>query len=306
MGLSLKIQDLLDVQAICEAGSFRKAAATRGISQPTLSARISHLEDQLGSKLFDRSRGSSRPTSLAEFIAARAAGLSHDASLLSRELKRLASGQTGLVRLGLGPVPFRALVVPLTARVRTHGPEINLEVRTGNSTALRTWLMQREVDMVLAAPIEPSDPAIETEMLLEVDSVIVAHPDHAMFKGPPPGIRELFRYPAALPFLEPRYLEFVRAHFGVEVDTQPGRFVCSDFDLLARVTADAPHFFTAGPRFSFATEIASGRLRVLDTDVPLKHIVQLHTNRHALPLPAVGRVQELVRQTCVEFAASTP
>lgn len=301
----MKIRDLLDVQAICEAGSFRKAAAALGISQPTLSARISRLEDQLGAQLFDRSRGPSRATSLAEFIATRAAGLSQDASLLSRELKRLASGQTGLVRLGIGPVPLRALLVSLTARVRTHGPAINLEIRTGNSAALRNWLLQQEVDMVVAAPLEPSDPAIEAEMLLEFASVIVAHPEHAMFKGTPPGISELFRYPAALPFLEPRYLEFVRAHFGVEVETQPGRFVCSDFDVLARVTADAPHFFTAGPRFAFATEIAAGRLRVLETEVPMKHLVQLHTNRNGFPLPAVGLVQELVRQTSREFATTT-
>jgi DNA-binding transcriptional LysR family regulator len=201
---------------------------------------------------------------------------------------------------------MRALVGPLTARVRARRPDINLEIRTGTSTALRGWLLQREVDMVLAAPLEPADPAIEAELIFETESVIVAHPDHPMFKGPLPGIREIFKYPAALPFLEPRYLDFVRDHFGVDVAVQPGRFVCSDFEVLAGVTADAPHFFTAGPRFTFAEEIASGRLRVLETEVPQKHLIQLHLNRNAYPLPAVSLVQEMLRQTCVEFAASTP
>ena len=301
----MNVRDLLDVQAICEAGSFRKAAVVLGITQPTLSTRISHLEDQLGASLFDRSRGKSRPTALAEFIASRAAGLSHEASLLSRELERLASGQTGLVRLGMGAAPMRALAGPLMARVRAQRPDINVEVRTGNTTALRGLLLQREVDMVLAAPLEPTDPAIEAELILETENVIVAHPDHPMFNGPPPGIKEIFKYPAALSFLEPRYLDFVRARFGVDVAMQPGRFVCSDFDVLAGVTADAPHFFTAGPRFTFAKEIASGRLRVLETEVPLKHLIQLHVNRSACPLPAVSQVREMLRQTCVEFAAST-
>jgi DNA-binding transcriptional LysR family regulator len=302
----VKIRDLLDVQAICEAGSFRKAAAVLGITQPTLSARISHLEDQLGASLFDRSRGQSRPTALAEFIATRAAGLSNDASLLSRELERLARGQTGLVRLGMGPAPMRALVRPLAANLRAHRPDINLEIRAGNSTALRNWLLQREVDMVLAAPLEPADPDIAAELMLETENIIVAHPDHPMFNGPPPEIKELFKYPAALPFLEPRYLDFVRAHFGIDVAVQPGRLVCSDYDALTGVTADAAHFFTAGPRFTFAKEIASGQLRVLETKVPQKHIVQLHTNRSAYPLPAVGVVQEMVRRTCAKFAANFP
>lgn len=302
----MKVRDLLDVQTICEAGSFRKAAMVLGITQPTLSARISHLEDQLGASLFDRSRGQSRPTALAEFIATRAAGLANDASLLSRELERLAKGQTGLVRLGLGPAPMRAIIRPLTARVRAQRPDIILEVRTGSNSALHGWLLQRQVDIVLAAPLEPTDPAIEAELMFETESVIVAHPDHPMFKGPPPGISEVFKYPAALPFLEPRYLEFVRARFGVSVELQPGRLVCSDFEALAGITADAPHFFTAGPRFTFAKEIASGRLRVLKTEVPQKHLVQLQTNRNAYPLPAVTLVQELVRQACAEFAASIP
>ena len=302
--LAVEVRDLLDVRAICNAGSFRKAAALRGVTQPTLSNRIAHLEDQLGVSLFDRSRGQSRPTALAEFIAARAATISTEASLLSREIERLASGQTGLVRLGLGPALMNAIAAQLIAGVRTRFPAISLEVRTGNSAALRGWLLDREVDLVLSSPLEPADPALEAELLLETESVILAHPDHAMFKGTPPGIREVFKYPAALPFLEPRYLDFVRSHFGVEVGTQPGRFVCSDFDVLARVTADAPHFFTAGPRFTFAKEIAAGRLRVLKTEIPLKHIIQLQTNRNAYPLPAVSTVQELARQTCAEFAAT--
>jgi hypothetical protein len=127
-----------------------------------------------------------------------------------------------------------------------------------------------------------------------------------MFKGPPPGIREVFQYPVALPFLEPRYADFVRAHFGVDVETLSGRMLCSDFDVLARVTADAPHYFTAGPHFAFAAEIAAGRLRVLATKVPQKHRVLMHTNRTAFPLPAVGVVRDVVRQTCTEFAATIP
>ena len=302
----VNLRDLLDVQAICEAGSFRKAAVILGVTQPTLSNRIAHLEDQLGASLFDRSRGQSRPTALEEFIAARAAVLSADASLLTRELTRLASGQSGLVRLGLGPAPSRALLAPLIAKVRAHRPAISLEVRIGSSASLRGWLLQREVDIVLAAPMEPPDKAIAAELLLEVESVILAHPDHPMFAGSPPSITEVFRYPVAMTTLEPRYLDILRSRFAIDLEKLPGRVLCSDFDVLAKITADAPHFCTAGPRFTFAAEIASGRLRVLQTTVPVHHLVSMQTNTDAHPLPAVREVQEFVRQTCAEFAVTTP
>ena len=40
--------------AICEKGSFTKAAAANGISQPSLSLAIQRLESELGGALFHR------------------------------------------------------------------------------------------------------------------------------------------------------------------------------------------------------------------------------------------------------------
>ena len=40
----MDVSDLLDIKAICDAGSYRKAAETLGVTQPTLSNRIAYLE----------------------------------------------------------------------------------------------------------------------------------------------------------------------------------------------------------------------------------------------------------------------
>ena len=42
--------------------------------------------------------------------------------------------------------------------------------------------------------------------------------------------------------------------------------------------------------------VEAGRLRVLDTHVPFNHQVALHTNTDALPIPAVGRVLDVIRE----------
>ena len=98
----MDVSDLLDIKAICDAGSYRKAAETLGVTQPTLSNRIAHLEDKLGAQLFDREHGRSRPTELAVLIADRAEIIGRDAALLSKDIVRLASGQSGVVRIGMG------------------------------------------------------------------------------------------------------------------------------------------------------------------------------------------------------------
>ena len=38
----------------------------------------------------------------------------------------------------------------------------------------------------------------------------------------------------------------------------------------------------------------------MDLDVPFKHIIQLHTNRDAYPLPAVTQVTDIIRQAFAE------
>lgn len=48
-----------------EAGTFSRAAAVNGVSQPTVSAAILKLEDRLGAPLFQRSKSGLQPTALA-------------------------------------------------------------------------------------------------------------------------------------------------------------------------------------------------------------------------------------------------
>jgi DNA-binding transcriptional LysR family regulator len=286
---------------ICETGSLRKAATVLGITQPTLGNRIAHLEDQLGARLFDRSRGQSRPTDLALFIAGRAETLSDEANRLTREIRRVASGNTGLVRIGLGPAPTRALLAGIVARINERWPNISLEMMSGHTAQLADALLRRELDLLVCPPLDVRQEAIASEPLLEARIVVIVSAGHPMLAEPPSGISGLFKHPIATTFLETRYLSILRNDYGIDLDAQVGRVVCSDFEMLVRVVANSARLFTAGPRFAFAEEIAAGQLRVVDLDVPFKHIIQLHTNRDAYPLPAVTQVTDIIRQAFAEI-----
>lgn len=289
------LRDLIDVKAICEAGSFRKASLLRGVTQPTLSNRIAHLEDQLGTPLFERGRGQSEPTALARFIAARARDLANDAEMLGREVERLATGQEGTVRIGCAPGPMRALAGGIVDAVSEALPRVALELVAGSTARLGGWLTSREIDIAICPTIEAEAPQVETVACAEAPIVVVASPGHQIFAGPAPTIAELLNtYPIALPPTEERYLQLVRHHFGIALDELPGRLMCSDYELLVRIVASGTRYFTAGPAFAFATDVAAGRLKLLDAALPFGHVVAVQINRDAHPFPAVGRVRDIV------------
>jgi DNA-binding transcriptional LysR family regulator len=293
----MDVRDLLDIKAICDAGSYRKAAETLGVTQPTLSNRITYLEGKLGAQLFDREHGRSRPTELAVLIANRAEIIGRDAALLSKDIVRLASGQAGVVRIGMGPAPGRALLVPIIDRMATQLPQVAMEIVFGSTRALADQLQARDLDIAICHPIESSAANLTCDLQLETDNVIVAHPEHAIFRDARTGIGEILRnHPLAVPFLEQRYVDMTKQFYEVDIGQLPGRVMCSDFESLVRLVMTSPRYFTAGPVFAFASEIETGRLRMLDTHVPFNHQVALHTNTDAHPIPAVGRVLDIIRE----------
>ena len=301
----MDVRDLLDIKAICDAGSYRKAAEVLGVTQPTLSNRIAYLEGKLGAQLFDREHGRSRPTELAVLIADRAEIIGRDAALLSKDIVRLASGQTGVVRIGMGPAPGRTLFGSIVERVATQLPEAAMEIVFGSTRALADQLQARDLDIAICHPIESPGSNVTCDLQLETDNVIVAHPEHAIFLDAPTGIGEILRkYPMAVPFLEQRYVDLTRQFYSVDVAQLPGRVMCSDFESLVQLVMASPRYFTAGPVFAFAPEIEAGRLRVLDTRVPFNHQVAVHTNTDAYPIPAVGRVLDIIREVFKTLLAS--
>lgn len=70
--MDLELRHLRVICAIDEAGSITKAAAALGMSQPTLTMQLRRIERLLGNQLFERSRKGTRPTTLGEFVLARA------------------------------------------------------------------------------------------------------------------------------------------------------------------------------------------------------------------------------------------
>ncbi len=301
----MKLNDYLDVRVICETGSLRKAAEVLGVTQPTLSNRIAHFEARLGVPLFDRSRGRSQPTDLALFIARRATAMAEDARRLATEVKRLSSGQEGMVRIGVGPALTRVLAARIVGAVQQSRPGISLELVTSTPRQLAESLVRRELDLAVCDDPDLSHESLAVEPMLESSMVVVGRPDHPFCARPPADIRDLLRYPIAMPHITPQWTTVLLQRYGVDLSQPAGRVVCSDFETLVRVVAGSPALLTVGPRFAFHPELESGTLATVNIALPLRNSVSLFVNQDAYPLPAVEHARRAIRAIFEDIRATT-
>src|SRR5215510_940984 len=95
----LNWDDLRVVLAVAENGTISGAAAVLRISHPTLSRRLRRIEARLGTRLFERTPSSCRPTEAGEEIRVLASRLRDDIGALEARIAGRDRSPRGSVRL---------------------------------------------------------------------------------------------------------------------------------------------------------------------------------------------------------------
>jgi DNA-binding transcriptional LysR family regulator len=88
---------------VAEFGTVSKAAQTLRIAQPALSRQIANLEQELGLKLFDRTRGRLVLTGEGEQLLMDCRALLNQANALGERAQLLRQGETGVLRFAASP-----------------------------------------------------------------------------------------------------------------------------------------------------------------------------------------------------------
>jgi DNA-binding transcriptional LysR family regulator len=129
---------------VVEERSYTKAALRLRLSQPTVSAHIKRLQDQLGYDVFDKSVPGVKLTAKGEFVLARARQMLalHEQMLRGEET---AGTEGSLIRVG---VPDEVLsMAPIMATIRRDNPAINFHIERSASRELRERFYAGEIDV---------------------------------------------------------------------------------------------------------------------------------------------------------------
>jgi DNA-binding transcriptional LysR family regulator len=236
--MSVDIVHLRYAVAAAEHRSFRRAAATLNITQPTLSKRIRELESRLGMLLFERTTGGAQLTANGEDFLVVAKRVLVDVDGMESYAKAVKAGDAGRLQIGF----YTALSGPLRDTVfgfiRQH-PQLDLNMIEDDRVALIPLLDRGSIDIAFVL----GEPAYRdyAHMSLWSERIMVAfHKTHPLaerdfvywtdlrserfvmsLRDPGPEIKDVLLSKLALPGDRP-FIKHVKAHHSAMISAVDG------------------------------------------------------------------------------------
>jgi len=162
--------------AVARLGNLSRAAEEMFLTQPTLTARLKSLEEEVGDQLFVRtSRGMRLTEAGKEFLpfAERSVASFEEGR---RRLEDLRGGSGGRLVLGASPGVGTYALPGLLERFTAAYPRVSVSVRTGHSEDILEMVLREEVQLGLTRAMR--HPEVESLQLYEDEMVLVVDPGH--------------------------------------------------------------------------------------------------------------------------------
>ncbi len=151
---SIALRQIRAVIAVCEEGSFTRAAQRENATQSGISQQVAAVERQLGVRLFERSASGVVPTPAGLRYYKRcveAVGLIETAG---EEARGLAGFVTGDLRIGLMPTFTRAVLAPVLEEFVPRFPDVRLHIVEGYSPFLTDMVLNDDLDFAVVPAFE--------------------------------------------------------------------------------------------------------------------------------------------------------
>jgi LysR family hydrogen peroxide-inducible transcriptional activator len=176
------LRQLRFLVALSDTLNFSRAAELCHVTQPTLSAGIKELEDQLGVPLAERSKRSVMLTPLGVEMVRRARVVLNDVADIEALAHEQAGTLQGDLRLGAIPTVGPFLVPRALPLLRKAWPNQRLFLREELTESLVTGLAEGRLDLILMA-LPHAIGNIETELLFEDGYQLATPLGHALSCG---------------------------------------------------------------------------------------------------------------------------
>lgn len=144
--------------ALATYKSFVSAAEKCFVTQPTLSLQIQKLEEELGIKIFDRSKHPIEITPMGRLIIDQVRKTLEEFERISELIQQQQNVITGTFKLAVIPTIAPNILPQLLDNFATNFPGVQLEASEMETNRIITALRNNEIDAgLLSTPLEEKD-----------------------------------------------------------------------------------------------------------------------------------------------------
>ena len=172
----MRLEQLDTFVEVARRGSVSRAAHALYVTQPTLTARLKSLEQELDAKLFVRSQRGMRLSDAGRAFLPYAERTLDSILSGRRLLAELARGESGQLALGAAPAVSTYVLPRILTRFRRTHPKVSVAVRTGHSEEVLELVLREQVQVGLGRALRHPD--VEAIPLYEDELVLVVDPEH--------------------------------------------------------------------------------------------------------------------------------
>ena len=147
----MTIQQLEYILAVDHYRHFAKAAEHCRVTQPTLSMMVQKLEDELGIKIFDRTKQPVQPTMAGKKILAQAQTVVRQAALIKDIVMEEKHSLKGSFRLAVLPTIAPYLLPRFLQHLAEQHPELDIRILEMQTAPTLEALTKGEIDAAIIA-----------------------------------------------------------------------------------------------------------------------------------------------------------
>lgn len=298
--MEIKPRYLRYLAAIGQHGSFVKAAASLGISQPALSLSIQRIEDITQTQLVDRGRHGAKLTRSGLVLARHGSEIEATIQSASDEIALLSHGISGQLRIGGTPLSASGLIPEIISRILHVTSDVSISVTESIDEDLMERLAQNELDIVIGAPGRIGNRSeFHTEPLFSAKTVLVTRADHPLRQLDMVALAELQDALWAIPPQGGSFRAQIEAMFTANGVPFPRRTIqAASIGLLKAIVAQSDAVTLAAEQI-VRDEVRAGRLGYIDVAEPVAlRVFGLHRRAKT----ELGDLGELFCDLAIELA----
>ena len=178
----MTLQQLEYILAVNQFRHFAKAAEYCRVTQPTLSAMIQKLEEELDTRIFDRSRQPACPTPVGIHIIEQAQNILVQANRIKNIIEEEKHSLTGTFKLGILPTVAPYLLPRFFPQLMKKYPDLDIRVVEMKTNDIKKALQTGEIDAGIVASLAGMEELQQTPLFYEQFFAYVSRED-ALFNN---------------------------------------------------------------------------------------------------------------------------